>query len=435
MEPWLKGLIIALGLAISGFAFSPVTVTGWKVAGVIIVICLIIWVISAIIGAIVYYSETTKQTWDVSLFSVIVTMVIIAFSMQCKEKNWWAFTVYIALLLVFIVFVVISLFPAAHEADQPNKVGLRKIWNPDKGLGGGGFGDFANSVGILAGVGAYQLQGADPGWFWLGQFGAALAMLIGLSLCLRWIRKAKLDKKNPMTDDKWFSALMPYLAGVFTFLAIILSTDSLENLVGEHAGWLSGLQTAFLGLMIILGAFMIYKFYESSRNFVWLLVGIVASNLICIIFLITFFMLQNDIPGWMGPAFGILATLFGVTLEAVSLWQVENSFITGKAFQREESFLRFETLYYLKNWKDPLRVMRGLDIVLGNLALFALVFWVCSSPPDPTSTDMQTYNPVQWFIFCGGIVLMVQASLGGIIMSANDVANDHAQTAPLPVIR
>lgn len=112
---------------------------------------------------------------------------------------------YLAIGMIFLMAVLL------HERDRQDdeRSGLSEFWNSDKAFGGTVFGDFANTVGVIAGVGLYQVSNQAEGWFWLGQFGAFLAILVGLSLGLRaWDTAIRiLAGDNNAGEPAWQSAM------------------------------------------------------------------------------------------------------------------------------------------------------------------------------------------------------------------------------------
>jgi hypothetical protein len=323
---------------------------------------------------------------------------------------------------------------------------LKPLWNTAKGLGGGAFGDFAGAVGILAGVGAYQLQNASDGWFWLGQFGAFLAMLIGLSLSLRWIRQddwKKEDKEAPCClFTHWWYAHSTVAAGALTFLSMIFQTASTDPIPPlRQTAWLFWLQLGFIILILIVAlsfSLQLPKILELSKKkegdkplfpqiglrYTLLLILIVVWTAVTGVLLVWIYSSDIIFADWVSSFCGAWATVIGVLIEFGILWTAGGAFWDGSVFKDiqvlhpEEG----EVVNPIRNWKEPLKIMRGVDIILGNLALFVLVLWIAFW--DPQATD---YNPVQWFLFCGAIVLMTQASLGGIILSTHDVAYRRKQ--------
>jgi hypothetical protein len=375
------------------------------IAGIVVVLCLI----GLVIVWISLKNEARKKarrTWNVTLLLIIVMMLIIGFSLPLQSESYGWLGGYLPFLLVFLFMYLNSLFGMFTFDNCPI---LRAIWNPRKGLGGGAFGDFANTVGVLAGVGAYQLSQAGEGWFWLGQFAAFLAALVGLNLGLRWIREPQWivdDRTVPcFLCTHWWSACGNFAVGAFTFLAIISqSAQNTATVVLLRSLWLFGIQMVLLLFPIWILTLRQY-FLDSGINtpprcpFYFLCTFISILVLGAIACLIIF---QNNLaPSCMNPVFGIAAMVAWISMELGTIIKISH------------------TVY---DWKDLLKLIRSLDIVIGNLALIAVVCWVATQSPTPT-----TYEPGQWFLFCGAIVLAVHATVGGIMLSAHDVVDRRQQ--------
>ncbi len=459
----LKFLIASatiVGLVFSYICIFPTDmtwiVTGGKIAVGILLACGVAFI------AVWYFSckgmtAVVTETWYRSLFHVAGMMVIIAISLQRENEEGWSFLVYGIFVVFFLIVLLLSWIDKQIEE-------LSWLWNTTKGLGGGAFGDFANAIGILAGIGAYQLKDASPGWFWLGQIGAFLAMIIGLSLCLRWIRddprkdESGNEESNPWKEEDnkapnplfthWFYGSSAFVAGAATFLAILSDTASEDPMPSlRHDGWLFGLQLLFLVVMFLTIFYMAIKYSQKIRGhanlkkaedgkpkfpclvakFDLLLLRIFLWNSGVLIYLILNFTTDDIHPDWISTFFGSWAILSGVFIEFGALWTAGGTYWDESAFRTvvEVVDASRREIKAIKNMLDPLKMMRGLDIILGNLALLVLVLWIACWEPD---ADRYT-SPVQWFLFSGAIVLMTQAALGGILISTHDVAKRKAPTA------
>jgi hypothetical protein len=437
-------VLFAIGLVVGSIILMSQPGSNWLVSGmkaaiVVILLCLVIGLIIWIISPF-GMASVTSETWVRTLLHIAGMMLIIGIALQREHDDGWSAVLYWIILGIFSFVVLLSLREQYIEW-------LKPLWNTAKGLGGGAFGDFAGAVGILAGVGAYQLQDASDGWFWLGQCGAFLAMLIGLSLSLRWIRQddwKKEDKEAPcFLFTHWWYAHSTVAAGALTFMSMITQTASVDPIPPlRQTAWLFWLQLIFIIILVLVVAFsLLYYFrriYELGRNkvgdkfqFPCLALRFDMLNFLNIfwtaaagILLVWVYTSDTIFCDWASSFFGSWATLIGVLIEFGILWTAGGAFWDGSVFKDiqvlhpEEG----EVVNPIRNWKEPLKIMRGVDIILGNLALFVLVLWIAFW--DPQATD---YNPVQWFLFCGAIVLMTQASLGGIILSTHDVARRRKQ--------
>lgn len=397
--------------------FTNEVVIGAKVALFVILACVFVrlgvWFYS--VKAVFKMDAWTIQTWNVSLWAMMGMMWIIGFSLQCEQHNVWAFVIYAIMVIVFLAVQEYSLW-----GGTPKWAWLKLIWTPQKGFAGGTFGDFAGAVGILAGVGAYQLANANQGWYWLGQFGGFLCVLIGVSQFQMWLEEN--------ADASIWNALASMAVGSFTLLALYSSAGAmlLYNLT------LNIIQMVFISFLAVTVS-LAYIARQLNRRpkpdkspghrpytiffFMPLTILLIGAPL----FILGFRMSSTNIPGVVSMIFGILATAVGALMELMSFWKAKEPFLTGGAFKRMKE--NGHEVYYINNWEDPIKLIRGLDMIIGYLGLLALVPWVAS--------DQVTYTAGQWFVFCGAIALMTQASLGGIAIAAHQVAYSHYHPAPV----
>jgi hypothetical protein len=110
---------------------------------------------------------------------------------------------------------------------------LGEHWHiTQKGLGGSIFGDVANMIGVLTGVGAYRLVAGDPhlirSWWWIGQMAAFLAGVVGLSLLWRW---AISNPGGGEGEQKW-PALFNWAVAAGTLLSLYAPTPANYPLAG-----------------------------------------------------------------------------------------------------------------------------------------------------------------------------------------------------------
>lgn len=396
-------------------------VTGGKIAFAVIVICLFVKIamlifFEGLLGAKEYkLRETTIEIWNITLVSIIVLMLIVGVSMQCAPQlNGSHDPGWLIAYVVLIIFLLATFLISLTRWSDKIRDYVGYFWNPDTGLAGDDFSDFTNAVGILAGIGAYELARADEGWFWLGQFGAFLTALIGLSLTYHWIIELRQSEKN----TQWWNAFGNLLCGTFTFLAII--TAAIDLVTGNSLIWI--LQVIILSILIISSILIIKR----SAEWMWGLVLVLPLVLLLItpflLYLINPEILQLE---WMSPSLAIAATLITVLMEFCGFWETRKPLWTGRAFKEYQDKGSSKAVFRIEDWKIPLKVVRSLDIILGNLALFALVLWTMINPP---LEGVLIYdNPAQWFLLCGAIILMTQASLGGIIMAAHEKVKRSAE--------
>ena len=322
-----------------------------------------------------------RQTWSVFMNSILYMMVIVLFSLQSEKSHYWLIPYGLFMLLLLIAFLYI---PWRGTSKGTFWEWLRQFWNPDKAFGGKAFSDFANAVGVLSAI-AIGVRDAGEGWFWLGQFGAFLAALVGLSLVERWTRD----------PSEWFlwSAGLNFSVAAFTFLSIASPIEG--NL------WLKIPQTVVLGLMLGIIAFHLLRWFVKLRQFtpdgyafffIWILILAVGAITLLWVF-------------WIFPTPDKLPFVFSIA--AIISWIVIEGF---SPFQKENYSLQSDWIKMLK----LLNLGRSVVIIFGNLMLLTLVFWV------------ETQNTSPEPLFYIGISITLLATVVGILMAAWTVALRHA---------
>jgi hypothetical protein len=270
-------------------------------------------------------------------------------------------------------------------------------WDMYKVFSGGMFGDFANTVGILSGVGAYQLKEANNGWFWLAQFAAILAALVGLSHGMRWILEAgdKLESGQPKYT-RWY-ALLNFAVGIFTFLAVatptaMTSQDMLELL--RHL-LLKILQWIVLVLMLVNILIYFFKYWgiwgKTGRKLgfsLWLFMFLLAGGAIIALAIFG----GTIAPNWLAAVFGGFAIF---------------------------SWLAIEVMSAVQNRRENIKLLRSILIILGNFFMFILLLLVSPQPEE--------FTPVHWMVFSFALTFLIGATLLGLILSAYSTAKKAAR--------
>ncbi len=372
-----------------------------SVAGAFLLGLLLVWILRRV-GAIT--SPVIYQAAMVALGTIICMLLVVLVSLSC-QLNHFVLILYAAMMLALVGFYLYSLVMATstRRAGQVPDI-VRQFWSVQKAFGGGVFGDFANSVGILSGLGAYQLSNAGEGWFWLAQFAAFLAALVGLSLGMRWILEASSILEGAPKWTRWY-ALLNFAVGAFTFLSITSPTESASldtvNLLRHLL--LKVPQTVVLALMVINLLFFIWWFWINRDDthryhalyLPWILMFLLAGGAIAALWIFQ----NTKTPNWLPAFFGCGAILSWVVIEFLSA---------------------------IQNRGELVKVLRSGSIILGNLAMLYLVIWVAVENPS-------TYGGVHWFLFSEAILLTILATLVGIILAARVVARRHLVDAVVPV--
>ncbi len=325
-----------------------------------------------------------------------VLFMILSFSILTPEYRP-PFVLYMVtifgILLVFIIALVSALLTIRDR--NPSRI-FKGYWNMDKAFGGSVFADIANTIALLAGAGAYQITRLSPSWFWVGQFGACLAVLAGVSVALRWTmgtlyRSHRLVTTNPLTD-RWF-AIGNLAIGCFSLLALMSPVNGNDAF---SRNWvLLGMQMGVLALAVILPLVIILVgFYHYPRLYLdrwtwpfWALILLVPLGTVA--GLIVFGTLPYNVSA------ALPATL---TDAALAVW------------------IAMEAKGIYDNRSDERKVLRGSLIMLGNLFMFPLVIWVASTEPD-------TFIGGHWILFTAGLNLPAIATLIGVDLGIENLAH------------
>jgi glucan phosphoethanolaminetransferase (alkaline phosphatase superfamily) len=132
-------------------------------------------------------------------------------------------------VLSFIRYLVLIYRKKGGQNVQPKPPRISRIWNWDKALGGTVLADTANAIGVLGGIGAHAVFSGLDGWWWVGQFGALLAIIVGLSSFQRWLLEAPQNVANWWQSDRaalQASSILNILVGSLTLLSLMLPSDS-----------------------------------------------------------------------------------------------------------------------------------------------------------------------------------------------------------------
>ncbi len=279
-----------------------------------------------------------------------------------------------------------------------------KYWNSDKAFGGSVFGDAAVTIALLSGAGAYQLSRLAPNWFWLGQFGVYLALLVGVSQALRALMGAYGKVETDMKFDHWF-AFGNLAIAYLTLLALMAPVKNSEAI---SRNWVyTGLQIGALGIVGVGGLILIvifYYYFSASRQSVdrdaWLYWAKLVLTLLTIGALIGFRLLPGEAPDYLPAILGVCALL---------IWECMEFFSLG---------------YNVAEYGDSgdqvaaRKLLRGSLILVGNIFMMALMIWVAPAPPT-------VFIGGHWILFCAGITLPSIAVLIGIDIGIKSLADKH----------
>ncbi|MCB9423126.1 MAG: hypothetical protein H6667_25230 [Ardenticatenaceae bacterium] len=136
---------------------------------------------------------------------------------------------FVLLLYVLSFFRFLYLRKQGAQNIQAMPPRISRVWNWDKALGGTVLADTANAIGVLGGIGAHTLLSNLDGWWWVGQFGALMAIIVGISIFQRWLLEV------PQANGDWWlsdratvqaSSILNILVGSLTLLSLMLPSQS-----------------------------------------------------------------------------------------------------------------------------------------------------------------------------------------------------------------
>jgi hypothetical protein len=217
---------------------------------------------------------------------------------------------------------------------QPKPSRISRIWNWDKALGGTTIADTANAVGVLGGVGAHAVFSNLDGWWWVGQFGGLMAIIVGISTYQRYLLEPV-----TATNDWWQKdratvqpgSVLNVIVGVLTLFSLMLPSQSnsshvIANDVGPTG--LTFIELFWFILLPILLVIIVIQFvsdqYRPQRQgkagkYAYG-IALVSIFLITPIVLIVFHTTSTDGNYGETPAGDIFGILAGLAWIAAEFW-------------------------------------------------------------------------------------------------------------------
>jgi hypothetical protein len=156
-------------------------------------------------------------------------------------------------LLGFLHLLTLLRFVYLLQSRTPNPVNqlLARFvnwWSWEKPLGSDIWADLASTVSVLGGIGGYLILAQQPGWWWLGQLGALLTVVVSFALFQRWMME------SPTAPPE--TSLLHSAIGILTALALQTPVASnlppLQRWPGAAWFWLFLLFTLPLVIIVVL---------------------------------------------------------------------------------------------------------------------------------------------------------------------------------------
>lgn len=245
--------------------------------------------------------------------------------------------IFAVLMLAFLGFNI-------YYARSHGGYSLFGTWHViEKGLGGSIFGEITSMVGVFAGIGAYRMVSINSdfirAWWWIGQVGSYLSILVCISLLWRW-------GNSPAGSDETkqrVPALLGWIAASATIISLYAPTPENRTIVGlseEGAnGNVAGIM--WLVLLVVLVALLLYvviskraRLFEDWPSRI-LTLGIILLTVAAIFSVIFAILGARDSQDWSEAAtviaiIGVFSWVVGEFINGASItaeWRTNNTYI------------------------------------------------------------------------------------------------------------
>ena len=285
-----------------------------------------------------------------------------------------------------------------------HSTGYKQIVNVEKAFSGVMFGDIAITIALMAGAGAYQLSNLQPHWFWLGQMGAILGVLVGLSQALRLLltnwsyhsQQADFEAKEKELRFLAFSAMANMAISCLTLLALMSPIENNEGFSKNITLVMVQILVLLLGFLIpiaILAGFFggLYSRRPNGKKGLWiffwisLAVETIGTAAVLLVFYSVIKQAPKELPGYLA-------------LAALVVWSA------------------IEIYGLVINHVDSRKALRAVLIIAGNIFMVSLVIWLFFLDPEK-------FIGGNWILFCAGVTLPTIATLIGIDLGVENLAN------------
>lgn len=268
---------------------------------------------------------------------------------------------------------------------------FKGIWNPLKGFSGSIFGDMANMIGVLAGIGGAKLF-PDSAIYWLGHAGAYMAFLVGVSSISLWsfgyaYRNIFSDEDDDEEDEYkffrdikglWLPGLLNLLVAQATFLALFIPIKTNQMQVSDNG--IAIFWTVMFGVVLL--AFLIFiiftgvgSFGNSEIRFRFVIPNIILglliiTNIVLVWVLFVPWSRDTYFPNWellFAFIVGIIGAAAWIVAEGASLIDLTKEWFQEGAVMRREGDLTgtsFHVLKYLTWEKNLWQILGGLGLII-----------------------------------------------------------------------
>ena len=364
-----------------------------------------------------------KASWKrVVLFAVLAAVI----ALIIVGAVYFPFPLLVILGVVFLFSTLVIAIAAERAPDRIDALGThsKQVWNPRKAFGGSIFGDVANTVGVLAGMGASRLF-APAAWWWLGHVGALLALVVALSLLWRgFMEKKRQRSQNPLIDAapdenyaeadrrKYFGVLN-LVVGFATWLSLMLITTGNANEVrrGDIRLLWFIFSLAFLFYLLSVTVYAARSGMDPTRRrakgdigiliVYWLLFVALVIMAALINFRLDLFP-QSFTTATAGAVVGLIGVLAWIIAEGANWGLLSFQFY-------EDQIIAVKALDYLVWEKNLWQVIGGLTTMIFLSAVLA-----DGVNSRPESAGLQSQDAIR-IIFIVGATLSLIGALRGIL--------------------
>lgn len=297
-------------------------------------------------------------------------------------------------------------------------------WNPSKGLSGTVFGDSANFVAVIAGLGSYSLTGGGIGWWRIGFVGGLMALLVGLSLHRRWARNSAYrgsgvpepEDTYGRSDEDKAVALFAEAVGVLTLLSLLSPTEGsvqLGFLIARNTGGFTIVLVAFVLAGLYLRSYFQNEYVRQQKfglitSLLSTCVILILSSMAILAFLVVTVVLDPPPKGFQtaGQVFGILGALCWLLCELLSSFSVRQKIM-------DQGVEGLEAKDY---WGGQKNLVEALGALATMIALIVFAFRPDLNPAGDSLGSLGTDQLTMGIFFLLGAIVSGLGTLGGIVI-------------------
>lgn len=298
-----------------------------------IIIILLFIVFNLVFQKKVGWSTSLREVPSFVLVIVFVAIPIFAYFSH-EIASWLLPWVIIGIFALSALFTVLLLFTKIKFFSNLDKL-IHNFWNWDKkSFSGVIVADYANTLGVLGGLGAYTYFKGDDNlqsvWWWIGIFGAFLAMVVSFA---SWWRFINLQYEEHSGAPRWLETWAPIIAavtnlgvGIFVVASLMVSEkshDLLDLTIRSNLWFVFLIEMLVISFIVSVVWFviLIYKKQQKANRITSIVVLGVVLLLLCVLLIISIVLsVQNPDYGndTLANIFGIISIGFWITAELLN---------------------------------------------------------------------------------------------------------------------